>query len=479
MFKEGLLDKILRSVKKLIPKSVFEFFAPVYHATLAYAGALIYGFPSRSMKVIGVTGTKGKSTTVFLITKILESAELAISNGHGTSDVNRQSGVAAIGSLGFKIKDREWPNTLKMTMPGRFKLQKFLREAKNAGCKYVVLEVTSEGIKQKRHLGVRFDCAVFTNLHKEHLESHGSFENYYQAKQELFKKTQNIHVINADDPHVDLFGNFQAKHKIFYGLEKGDLVADKIQPMEKGTSFELYGTHFDTNLVGKFNIMNYLAALAVGAMYKIDLPTMKPALESVKFIPGRMEFIPAFVKTSAGEAKKFNVVVDYAHTPESLEVVYKTLREQMKAHPSHKASEGEYANRLVCVLGAAGGGRDKWKRPEFGRIAAEYCDEIILTDEDPYDENPQSIIKDIERGFSSKFSIFNFQFSNKSQIPKYQKILDRREAIKTALTSAREGDTVIITGKGSETSMAVAGGKKLPWSDKDVVREALRQEEGK
>src|SRR3989338_5406952 len=188
MFKEGLLDKILRSVKKLIPKAVFEFFAPVYHATLAYSGAVIYGFPSRSMKVIGVTGTKGKSTTVYLITKILEHISESVEGGPP------QGGVAAIGSLGFKIKDKEWPNTLKMTMPGRFKLQKFLAEAKSAGCKYVVLEVTSEGIKQKRHLGVKFDCAVFTGLHKEHLESHGSFENYYKAKQELFNKTSNIQI---------------------------------------------------------------------------------------------------------------------------------------------------------------------------------------------------------------------------------------------------------------------------------------------
>src|SRR3989338_7220386 len=210
MFREGLLDQILRSIKKLIPKSVFDFFAPVYHATLAYAGAVMYGFPSHSMRVIGVTGTKGKSTTVFLISKLLE--------GVGEP-------VAAIGSLGFKIKDKEWPNTLKMTMPGRFKLQKFLYQAKKAGCKYVVLEVTSEGIKQKRHLGVKFDCAVFTNLHKEHIESHGSFENYYKAKQELFKRVGNIHVLNADDPNIELFSKFPSRQTIFYGVKGGDIRA--------------------------------------------------------------------------------------------------------------------------------------------------------------------------------------------------------------------------------------------------------------
>jgi UDP-N-acetylmuramoyl-L-alanyl-D-glutamate--2,6-diaminopimelate ligase len=307
-------------------------------------------------------------------------------------------------------------------------------------------------------LGVKFDCAVFTNLHKEHIESHGSFDNYYKAKQELFQKTRNIHVINADDKYTDLFGNFSAQHKIFYSLKKGDLIADKVKNTDKGTSFELYGTLFETNLAGEFNVMNCLAALAVGAMYKIDLPTMKPVLESVKFIPGRMEFI---------QREPFGVVVDYAHTPDSLEAVYKTLKTQMESPSTSLGTSTQTNRRLVCVLGAAGGGRDKWKRPEFGRIASEYCDEIVLTNEDPYDEIPEKIIDEIFSGISS---------SLKFKSLKVNKILDRREAIRTALTDAREGDTVIITGKGSETSIAVAGGKKLPWSDKDVVREALRQQ---
>jgi len=436
MFKEGLIDKILHHIKRLIPKSVFNFLAPYYHAGLAHLGSIYYGNPSKSIKVIGVTGTKGKSTTVYLISKIFEDAGMPI---------------AAIGSLGFKIKDKEWPNTLKMTMPGRFKLQKFFYEAKKAGCKYVVLEVTSEGIKQKRHLGINFDCAVFTNLHKEHLESHGSFENYYRAKQELFARTSNIHVLNADDKSVELFSKFSSKRTIFYGIESGDMRAQNLELKSDGASFDVYGTRFNINFGGKFNVLNCLAALSVSAMYGIDLPSIRTVLGEIKSIPGRMEFV---------QKEPFSVVVDYAHTPESLEQVYQTLKNSKFQIPNSK---------LICVLGAAGGGRDKWKRPEFGRIADEYCDEITLTDEDPYDENPHSIIKDIERGFPSK---------HKSQITnhkKYEIILDRREAIKTALTKAKEGDTVIITGKGSETSMAVSGDKKIPWSDRDVVREALKK----
>ncbi len=437
MIREGLLDKILYRVKKLVPEPIFNFFQPAYHASLAYAGALIYNFPSQKLKVIGVTGTKGKSTVVYLITKLLD---------------NSGRSVAACGSLGFKIKEKEWPNTLKMTMPGRFRLQKLMAEAVKAGCEYFILEVTSEGIKQKRHLGINFDCAVFTNLHPEHIESHGSFENYYQAKQELFEITKNIHVINADDRYVKLFGNFSAKRKIFYGLTKGDLVAQNIKLSNEGSSFEVYGTVYNTSLVGQFNVMNLLAVLAVGAIYRVDLPSAKPILESVKFIPGRMEFI---------QREPFNVVVDYAHTPDSLRSVYETLRKGLE----FPISNFQFPNKrkLICVLGAAGGGRDKWKRPEFGRIAAKYCDEIILTNEDPYDEIPEKIIEEIFSGIS--------QIRN--SLSKIYKILDRREAIKKAIALAQKGDTVIITGKGSETSMAVAGENKIPWSDKKVVQDLL------
>src|SRR3989338_3420303 len=380
MIRESILDKVLYNVKKLIPRSVFGFFQPIYHAFLAYTGAIIYGFPSRRIKVIGVTGTKGKSTVVHMITKILEGA--------------------ACGSLGFKIKEKEWPNTIKMTMPGRFRLQKLIAEAVKAGCEYFVLEVTSEGIKQKRHLGINFDCAVFTNLHKEHIESHGSFEKYYQAKQELFAKTNNIHVLNADDKNVELFSKFSSKRTIFYGIENGDLKAVNLDLKQDGASFEVYGTKFDINFGGRFNVLNCLAALSAAAMYGIDLPRTKPALEKIKDIPGRMEFI---------QKEPFGAVVDYAHTPDSLEAVYKTLKND--------------CHKLICVLGAAGGGRDKWKRPEFGRIAGEYCDEIILTDEDPYEENPEEIINQISSGFS-KIPNSKFQIPNS-----FHKIFDRKEAI--------------------------------------------------
>jgi UDP-N-acetylmuramoyl-L-alanyl-D-glutamate--2,6-diaminopimelate ligase len=427
MFKSGILDTTLRQIKKIIPKSVFSFFQPVYHWKLAMLGAIFYGFPAKSLKIIAVTGTKGKSTTVYMITKILENAGLS---------------VAAIGSLGYKIKDKEWPNTLKMTMPGRFKIQKFLSQAKKDGCEYVVMEVTSEGIAQYRLTGINIDCAVFTNLHKEHIESHGSFENYLKAKQKLFEKTKHIQVINIDDPYFEKFANYPAKIKITCGVRNG-----LINPQR-----------FDLNLklLGDFNEANALAALGVADAYRLDLKKAVEVLNSIETISGRMEVINAEFKSL-----KFKVVVDYAHTPDSLKLVYENLKPQ--------------ANKLICVLGAAGGGRDKWKRPEFGKIAAEFCDEIILTNEDPYDEKPDSILDQIESGFS-KSQIINskYETNDKYQIPKFKRILDREEAIKTALTDAKEGDIVVITGKGSEVSMALANGRKIPWSDKEVVLKLMR-----
>lgn len=423
MIKESALDKILYRVKKFIPKSVFAFFQPMYHQTLAYAGAMRYGFPSRGMKVIGVTGTKGKSTTVFLITKILEAS--------GAS-------VATIGSLGFKIKDKEWPNTLKMTMPGRFRLQKFLAEAKKAGCEYVVLEVTSEGIAQKRHLGISFDCAVFTNIHKEHLESHGSFENYLKAKQELFKLSKRTHILNADDRHVGEFEKFSVQKKILFGIEHGDIRAREVNAGDKNSDFKVSDQHVALKLGGEFNVLNALAAWGVGKAYEIEEPLMARVLSGIESIPGRLEFV---------QKEPFSVVVDYAHTPDSLEAVYKTLKPQN--------------GRLICVLGAAGGGRDKWKRAEFGAIADRLADEIILTDEDPYEEDPREIIREIQMGIKRQDHV--------------QIILDRKEAIGLAIAMAQPGDAVVMTGKGSEISMAVAGNKKIPWSDRNIASSFLAQ----
>jgi len=386
------------TIKKFIPKSLLRF----YHFCLAFVGALVFGFPglSKRMKIIGVTGTSGKSTTTDFITRILDEAG---------------EKVASVSSIRFKVGEKEWENKYKMTMPGRFVIQKLLSQAKKAGCKYVVLEVTSEGIRQFRHKFINFDTAVFTNLTPEHIESHGGFENYRSEKLKLFKATKNIHVVNVDDENAKYFLETKAKQTIKFSFKDNGKI------------------NLQLNLAGDFNIMNALAAVAVGRVYGVSLEICKKALEKAKGISGRMEVV-------SGDPIK--VVVDYAHTPEQLEAVYKTF----------------IGEKMICVLGSCGGGRDKWKRPFLGELAKKYCKEVIITNEDPYDENPQDIINQVAV----------------SAGPGARKILDRKEAINTAIKISKPGEVVVITGKGSEPWMCLENGKKISWDDRQIAREAVK-----
>ena len=423
------LFKFKSLVKRILPIFLLDW----YHFLLAFLAALIYRFPSyqRQLKVIGVTGTNGKSTVVKMVSSILEEAGFS---------------TAYSSSIKFKIGKKEKKNVLRMTMPGRFQLQKFLREALNNNCQYVVLEVTSEGIKQHRHRFIDFDVALITNLTPEHIETHGSFEKYREAKGKLFKITKGIHILNLDDENIDYFLKFPAKKKYFYGLEikegkigeedkntKYKILTTKYKADSNGITFEINNTEIRLNLLGTFNISNALAAISVALSQDLDLDICKRALEKIKGIPGRMEMVIS---------EPFKVLVDYAFTPNALEKVYQTMRE----------------SRMICVLGAAGGGRDKWKRQILGKIAAKYCDTILITNEDPYDEDPMEIINQVAEGAGLKA----------------EKILDRREAIKQSLKYAKPGDIVIITGKGSEPCICVAEGRKIPWDDREVVREEFK-----
>jgi UDP-N-acetylmuramoyl-L-alanyl-D-glutamate--2,6-diaminopimelate ligase len=432
-------------LKEVVKKFIPGFLLSIYHYKLALFGAIIFGFPGedKSLKIIGVTGTSGKSTTIDFICRILEEAPSAGSGQAGNK-------VASISSIRFKLADKEWENKYKMTMPGRFIIQRFLRQAKNAGCKYVVLEVTSEGIRQFRHKFINFDTAVFTNLTPEHIESHGNFEKYRNEKLKLFRATKNIHVINTDDENAKYFWDIPAKQKIGFSIEDA-----------KNTELKL-------NLIGDFNVLNALAAISVAKAYSVDFSVCKKALEKARAIAGRMEVVAK---------EPFEVIVDYAHTPEQLEAVYKTLTSMSFPRKRESISQKDAldsrfrgndetprSGKLICVLGSCGGGRDKWKRPALGQLAARYCKEIIITNEDPYDEDPSQILSEIKSG------IFNFQFS----ISNFCEILDRREAIKTAIELAKPGDVVIITGKGSEPWMCVENGRKIPWDDRKIAIEALQ-----
>ena len=422
------------TIRKLIPSFLLDF----YHYLLAGIGAFLYGFPSKKIKIIGVTGTSGKSTVVNLTTKILEEAGYK---------------VACLSSIKFKIGNKEWENTLKMTMPGRMKLQRFLKQAVKEKCQYLVLEVTSEGIKQYRHKFIDFEAAVFTNLSPEHIEAHKGFENYRKAKLKLFKKAKKVHIVNLDDENVNYFLDYSVEEKWGYRVKRKAqsvkrktiaqsvkvLEAENIQIKPNSVNFIIKDIQFNINLLGEFNIYNSLSAICVGLSQGVSLEICKKALEKVKGIPGRMEIV---IK------EPFTVIVDYAHTPEALKKVYETIKSSV-------------SNSMICVLGSCGGGRDKWKRSILGKLAAKYCNKIIITNEDPYDEEPLKIMKEIASD----------HLSSKT----YQLILDRREAIRQALKIARPNDVIIITGKGSEPWMCIEKGKKIPWDDRQIVREEFQK----
>jgi len=391
-------------MKKFIPKFVFK----IYHYLLALAGAVVCGFPARKLIVIGVTGTKGKSTTVVLAGKIFQEAGYK---------------VGWVSSLTINYGKEEIMNKYHMTMPGRFFIQSALAKMAKNGCKYAIIEVTSEGIKQFRHKFINFSGAAFTNLAPEHIEAHGSFEKYRDAKLELFKITaknkNSFGVYNIDDENVEWFLKYPIKNQYKFSLKNNKI-------------------DFKSNLIGEFNAYNVLAAIIIAKSQGISEGVAQKALEKVKFIPGRVEEI--------NEGQDFKVIVDLAHTPDSFEKVFKVFKQM-----PHK--------RIISVFGAAGGGRDKWKRPELGRIASENSDIMIICNEDSYDESEQKIADEIAAGCKK----------TKPEI-----ILDRRKAINKALSLAQKDDIVLILGKGTEQTMVI-GKNKSYWDDREVVREELKK----
>ncbi|MFA5348834.1 MAG: UDP-N-acetylmuramoyl-L-alanyl-D-glutamate--2,6-diaminopimelate ligase [Candidatus Paceibacterota bacterium] len=424
-------------IKRIIKKITPEFVLKTYHYCWAFFSALFYFFPSGKMIIIGITGTNGKSTTVDMVSKMLIAA------GYKT---------ASISSLRFQMNEKVWQNRLKMTMPGRFAIQKFLHQAFKEDCKYVVLETTSEGIKQYRHKFIDYDVAVITNLKPEHIEAHGSFEKYMLAKGKLFealsrdkrkKNIRKISIVNLDDENAKYFLNFKSDEKWGYGLKDSSievnqkLIASNINTAYPQTKFSLNNEEITINFLGEFNILNSLAAISICLSQKISLDLIIKSLEDIHGVPGRMEVV----------SKKPLVFVDFAHTPDALEAIHKAIKPLKKGD-------------IICVLGSCGGGRDKWKRPEMGKISDQNCDKIILTNEDPYDENPELILDQIGKGIIRK---------------KAERILDRKEAIKRALQIAQNEDIVLITGKGSEPLMCLANGQKIPWDDREIVRQELNK----
>lgn len=413
---------------RTLSPSAYAQLLSTYHLGMALLGAALFGFPSHRLIVIGVTGTKGKSSTTEMIAAIFNAA------GHKTAVLN---------SIRVKVADDSQPNLLRMSMPGRFFIQNFLSRARSAGCSVAVLEMTSEGARQHRHRGLALNALVFTNLAPEHIESHGSFEAYADAKLELgrqlvrSRKRPRIMVANADDPASQRFLTLPVEHALPFSLS----AAEPWRADEHGGAFIFDGQEISTPQPGQFSVENALAAATVARALGVHLDAIARGLASVTTIPGRAERIEA--------GQPFAVIVDYAHTADSLQALYEAYGHARK----------------IGVLGSMGGGRDTWKRPVMGGAADKYCETVILTDEDPCDEDPKKIVEGLASGMARTPLV----------------IMDRRAAIGRAIELAAEAQekdpmadiAVLITGKGTDPWIYGAGGAKTPWSDARVAREEI------
>ena len=412
---------------RLVPQGVKN----IAHTALARAAGFRFGFPARKLRVVGVTGTDGKTTTVACIAAILREAGKR---------------VAVASTINFHIGDREWVNASKFTTLSGWKVQKFLREAVSAGCEYAVLEVSSHALDQGRVAGVSFDIAAITNVTREHLDYHGTMERYRKAKRRLFTSAR-IGVVNLDMEESESFRGVAPFRTITYSRidPSADFLAEKISTRLDGSEFVVEETPFRLAIPGLFNIENALAAIAASSECGISADIASRALAKVAGVPGRMERV--------SNDRGITILVDYAVTPHALEALYGLVAE-MKPSPG---------SRVIAVFGACGD-RDRGKRPLMGEIVSSFADIVILTNEDPYTEDPERIVWEIKKGIANK-------------IPKETLfvIMDRRKAIRKALRIALPGDIVVVSGKGAEENMKI-GNRLVPWNDRRVILEELGRE---
>ncbi|MDY0302890.1 MAG: UDP-N-acetylmuramoyl-L-alanyl-D-glutamate--2,6-diaminopimelate ligase [Candidatus Moranbacteria bacterium] len=421
-------------MKKIIPQKIKN----IYHLLQAVLANIRFGFPSWKLKVIGVTGTDGKTTTTQMITKILEEAGKK---------------VALASTINFKIGQKEWTNLSHFTTLSAFAVQKFIKQAVEKDCEYLVLETSSHSLDQYRVWGIDYKTAVITNITREHLDYHKTMESYRQAKRKLFNNAE-VAVVNLDMENPEKFLECNAKKILGYSLKKNQnkfqnldtkpetIVAENIDLEIDKSMFAVGNQKFTLNIPGDFNIENALAAISVGVSENIDLEICSRGISKISNIPGRMEYI--------SNERGLNILVDFALTPDALKKLYSLLAKIKKPEA-----------KIIAVFGACGE-RDRGKRPIIGEIVSQYADLVIVTNDEPYHEDPMQIIQEIVGGIKNKKEGENFFI-----------IPDRREAIKKALHLSVSGDVLAITGMGAEESMIV-GDKKIPWNDKKVILEELR-----
>jgi len=386
------------------------------------------GRPARKLLIIGVTGTNGKTTTANLIARILEE------------DGKK---VALASTINFRIAGEESVNASKFTTLGGWKLQRFLRDALAAGCTHAVLEVSSHALDQRRVSGITYEVAVVTNVTREHLDYHKTMEAYRRAKRRLFDGAKKS-VVNLDMWEPEFFLEGARERRTYSRTDaSADFFAEGIESTLKGSGFSIAGVPFSISLPGMFNVENALAAIAATSSIGVPLLTAAKAIAKVTLVPGRMERIPNHLSAT--------ILVDYAVTPDSLEKLYELVSSMRKE-----------TAKIVAVFGACGE-RDRGKRPIMGEIVSSSADIVILTNEDPYHEDPERILDEIEVGIKGKKKDTNFF-----------RIFDRREAIRKALSLLAPDDILLVTGKGAEETMAF-GGERIPWSDRNVIAEELER----
>ncbi len=424
-------------IKKLFP----QWLKNIYHLAQAMVANVWFGFPSRKIKIIGVTGTDGKTTTVQMITAILEEAGKK---------------VATASTINFKINRKEEKNLSHFTTSSAFAVQKFIAKAISSKCEYLVLETSSHALDQHRVWGIKFQTALITNVTREHLDYHKTIKQYREAKGKLFeivKKNNGKAIVNLDMENPEEFLMLTDDNCYGYTIKKNQesrfskyelriIQAEGIELKITGSKFQVQNSSIELNIPGLFNIENALAAACVGLSESINLEVISRALRGIKSVPGRMETVK--------NEKGLNVIVDFALTPNALDKLY-----------AHLFSVKKDENKIIAVFGSCGE-RDRGKRPIMGEIVSKYADLIILTNDEPYRENPENIIEEIAAGIS-----------NKKENETFWKIPDRRQAIRRALQLASAGDIIVVTGMGNFETMII-GCEKIPWSDKGVIQEELK-----
>ena len=429
----------MHSLKKKIP----DFIKLPGHFLRSHIAAIRYDFPAKKMIIVGVTGTKGKTSTANFVWSVLNSG------GYKTG---------LISTAIFRFGTDEEINPYHMTMPDAFIIQKNLKRMHERGIEIVVIEMTSEGMKQYRHAGIPIDIAIFTNLTPEHLPSHkNNFELYKKAKGKLFaslsKKQKKLRgvlvprsiIANKDNDHADYYLQFKADKKLTYGIENGDIRATEIKSEHVGVSFKAINETFKISIFGAFNVYNALPALIVGTIVNIPNENIRKGLASLAVIPGRMEEI--------NEGQDFTLFVDYAHEPVSINAVLSAAEEMKKEN-----------SKIIILFGAEGGGRDTRKRMPMSELAAQRADYVIVTDVDSYDDDPQVIIDDVAT---------MVELAGKTRDKNLFAILSRKEAIEKALSLAKKDDIVLITGKGAEQAMITKTGA-IPWNEREIVRTLVK-----